>query len=565
MFRRLESINGALEPKMYGNTYLTLQTDPNKPPDIRQNPPSVSIPNHSSYVKHKISAKYISTNTAIASQDNSIYRSILPHGRYSQPSVDFSRLQTLAEKKYLPSTFTEGSLGSVVARSSYIAPQEPLKIRSPIQADLRVLEDYSFCNDLLDTAINVPLKCIQEEFKTMGVPLNQRIKENISDKTWKEIKRLANLLSLEQSRKVKKKKIQHIEGIEILMFNRGTSMYIDRVTEFKGNAFKLPDSEGEIPLQIEYIVVANIFLKKETNCSIRIKENKGMISVTDLDKIPIHYDPNLCWKLKKGTSRIFGTWSEEGHTGHINIQISPCNGNYTNIIPSMLVLTQEPNAPLFSWEGHNKTFHEIRFPNIMVLALSPKLKIVETDSIFPYLLQLKTGTQSGFATLERSIAMNSWRTLTCAFVASVGKGVLFSFGPLIVRLLGTNIQFTWSSSTLEANHTFKGLINLDESTPYLAVVGMRSDLDGIYPNRLTFYIASFEDWNSGRVTTEKFGMQGATFTTKGFNTIYNTTESAMLVFGHDTSSCNAAIAWLRIFDYEMTSLDVIKDVRNSWS
>ena len=161
--------------------------------------------------------------------------------------------------------------------------------------------------------------------------------------------------------------------------------------------------------------------------------------------------------------------------------------------------------------------------------------------------------------------MNSWRTLTCAFVASVGNGVLFSFGPLTVRLLGTGIQCSWTSSTLEINHTFKGLINLDGSTPYLMAVGMKSDLDGIYPNRLTFYIGTFEDWNAGRLTIEKFGMQGATWTAKNFNTIYNTSDYISLVIGHDTSACNAAVAWIRIFDYEMTSLDVIKDVRNSWS
>lgn len=564
MFRRLESINGALEPKMYVNTYLTVQTD-RQPLPIIKTPTIVSVPNYSKYNKHQETPEYKALAAAEAADDNSVYKALMPHGRYNQPSVDFSRIAVLAAKTYLPSTFVEGSLGSVVARSEYIAPKEPLKIRSGVKTDLRVLENYSFCNDLNDSAVDVPINCVQEEFKKMGVPFNQRIKENLSGRSWKEIKRFANVLSIEGSRKKIKKKVQHINGIEILMFNRGTNSYIDRVTEFTGNAFKMPGLDENIEIEIEYIVVANIVPPKEVSCSIRMTGPKSMIYVTDLDKIPVHYDPALCWKLKKGPNRIFGTWSEMGHIGHITIQTSPCNGVYSKIDPSWLTLTQEPNAPLFSWEGHEKTFHEIRFPSIMVLALSPKVKIVETESIFPLLLQLKVGTESGFATLERSIAMNSWRTITCAFVASVGKGVLFSFGPLTVRLLGTSIQCSWISSTLEINHTFKGLINLDSSTPYLVVAGMKSDLDGIYPNRLTFYIGSFEDWNAGRITTEKFGMQGATWTTKDFSTIYNTSDYVSLVIGHDTSACNAAVAWVRLFDYEMTSLDIIKDVRNNWS
>jgi hypothetical protein len=117
---------------------------------------------------------------------------------------------------------------------------------------------------------------------------------------------------------------------------------------------------------------------------------------------------------------------------------------------------------------------------------------------------------------------------------------------------------------LDVRHTFRGLINADSTTPYLAVVGMRSDLDGIYPNRVTCYIASFQDWSSGRITTEKFDVQGVTFATHDLRTVYNTTDSAVLVIGHDTIACNAAVAWVRLFDYEMESNDVVRDVRRAW-
>jgi hypothetical protein len=562
MFRRLESINEGLQPKIYGNTYLTVQTESHKLPEIPNNIPPKSFSKYSYYKTHKETPEYIVANMIAKEADISVYKSILPHGRYSQPSVDFSKLQGLTLKHYLPSTFVEGSLGSVVSRTEHIPTKEPLKIRKPIPEDLRKLEEYSFCNDIRDDAINVPIKCIQEEFKRLGVPFNQRIKENVSMFSWKKIKGFAAALSIEQTHKTKKKK-QYYSGIEILWFNKSTNIYVDRITAFTENKFNIEDSD-ELS-QYEFYMVANIVPPKETSCSIRLSKQNSMIYVTDIDKIPTLYDPFLCWKLKKGLNRIFGVWQSTGKVGECNIEISPCNKVYNKIDPKWLVLTQEPRAPLFSFEGHNKTFHEVRFPNIMVLVLSPKLKIVETNSIFPLLLQLRRGSESGVATLQRSIMMNSWRTITCAFVAAPGKGVLFSFGPLMVNIVGTNIEFKWSSASLDVKYVFRGLINADSSTPYLAVVGMRSDLDGIYPNRISFYIASFEDWSSGRITTEKFDSQGVTFTTKNFETIYNTTDSAILTIGHDTVACNVAVAWIRVFDYEMESDDVVRDVRSTWN
>jgi hypothetical protein len=492
--------------------------------------------------------------------DLSVYKALLPHGRYTQPSVDFSLLQTLTAKQYLPSTIIEGSLGSVVARSEYIVPNEPLKLRKSVHEDLRTLEKYSFCNDLLDSTTQIPIKCIQEEFKRLGVTINQRIKENIAGFTWKQIKGFAAALSIEPV-KTKKKRL-FFPGVEIFWFNKNTNIYMDRITSFLGYKFSIDDAD--ISSIYEFYIVASIVVPKETSCSLRLSSSKSMLYVCDNDQFPRLYDPNLCWKLNKGYNRIFGTWIGTGKFGEYSIESSPCSGKYTKLDSKLLFLTQEPNAPMFSWEGCDKTFHEARFPNIMVLALSPKLKIVETDSIFPLLLQLRRGAESGSAVLQRPIMMNSWRTLTCAFASAVGKGILLNFGPLTISIVGTNIEFKWSSASLDVKHVFRGLINTDSSTPYLAVVGMRSDLDGIFPNRVTFYIASFEDWSSGRITTEKFDVQGATFRTKNLETIYNTSDSAILTIGHDTLACNVAVAWVRLFDYEMESVDVVRDVRRAW-
>jgi hypothetical protein len=556
MFRRLESINGALQPKIYANTYLTVQTDKNKAPEILQRP-SLSVSKHSEYKAHKETPEYIRANNKAKQADLSIYNALLPHGRYSQPSVDFSMLQDLASKQFLPSTIFEGSLGSVVARSGYIAPKEPLKLRKGQQEDLRVLETYSFCNDLHDSETQVPLKCVEMEFKRLGITLNKAIKESMTGFNWRQMRGLAASLSIEP--KSKKKKTLY-PGIEILIFNRNTNVYIDRITSFTGTTFTV-DGADDLS-QHTFYVMANIVVSKETNYNIRLTQQNSMLYVTDTDKFPNLYDPNHCWKIK-GHARIFGTWTSDGRVSECVIQSSPCSGIYSPL--KGLTLTQSADAPLFSWMGIDKTFHEVRFPNIMVMALSPKLKIVETDSIFPYLLQLRTPSESGTAVLQRPIMMNSWRTLTCAFVAAPGKGILLSFGPLTISLVGNNMEFSWTSASLEVKHVFRGLIRADSSTPYLAVVGMRSDLENIYPNRVTFYIASFEDWSSGRITTEKFDVQGVTFATRDLQTIYNTTDSAILTLGHVNVACNAAVAWVRLFDYEMESDNVVRDVRQAWN
>ena len=99
MFRRLESINGALEPKMYVNTYLTVQTD-RRPLPIIKTPTIVSVPNYSKYNKHQETPEYKALAAAEAADDNSVYKALMPHGRYNQPSVDFSRIAVLAAKTY---------------------------------------------------------------------------------------------------------------------------------------------------------------------------------------------------------------------------------------------------------------------------------------------------------------------------------------------------------------------------------------------------------------------------------------------------------------------------------
>ena len=76
MFRRLESINEGLQPKIYGNTYLTVQTESHKLPEIPNNIPPKSFSKYSYYKTHKETPEYIVANMIAKEADISVYKSI---------------------------------------------------------------------------------------------------------------------------------------------------------------------------------------------------------------------------------------------------------------------------------------------------------------------------------------------------------------------------------------------------------------------------------------------------------------------------------------------------------
>jgi len=146
-------------------------------------------------------------------------------------------------------------------------------------------------------------------------------------------------------------------------------------------------------------------------------------------------------------------------------------------------------------------------------------------------------------------------------LSSKGQGILYSFGPLSVRQIGKHMDVVWSSATFEQQHTFQNVLALDSTTPYLVFVGMKSDID--IANCIVFAVASFSDWKSGRVTLDALGPQVVVFRTEGVP-LYNRTDSAQLCIGNVSHSANAAVAWVRLFDYEMLSVDIERDVDDAW-
>lgn len=581
MFRALEKLQEGDIPQIqekipqsrsFVNSYMTVQSDSTTKYEtyIRPEKKSVPIPKYSFYNGPT------SDGTQAVIKEDAIYNSILPHKKYVQPAVEYTKLHSLASRAVMTSALREGNAAKPVALSGSFYPTESLNAIDSTERErsAKVLEKYSFCSELIDSSTNVPLECLQQEFKRQGGTqkglLYPHTVEKYNRLTWKVIRdRLSEVAAGCQSSdetlrhdsymaltgKVPlKKAMRRIPGIEVLWFNRGTNTYMDRITELRRFDFK---AEGD---NLDFKLLAVISVPTPMKLQVQL-EKDGILFLSDGDQIPNDYKDGICWDIEK-KSRLIATWNG---VSQCKMVYSSCGEkNFKPIPQGWLGLTQEGNAPVFSWEGKTKDdFSEKRLPNVMALTMSPKIKVVDPGIMFPSLLQLRFGSSSGYATVNRNILVNSWRTLTCAFLAFPGNGILCRFGPLTISVSGVRITFKWSTATLEVENTIGGLI-LDGTTPYLACVAMRSDLENINPNRITFYCATFDEWQSGRVTIEKLEEKYKSFTTERFSPIYNTTDSAQLSFGDTLQSANVALAWFRIFDYELTSVDVVRDSRNAW-
>jgi hypothetical protein len=147
------------------------------------------------------------------------------------------------------------------------------------------------------------------------------------------------------------------------------------------------------------------------------------------DQPPTSYTAKNSWSIKKGGPNYFvAFWQETGGMSHSKLMYTDANAaaDFKEFPAEWMTLTQEPDAPMFSWEGsksdksENTFFSERRFPSVMEMNTAPAALIVDmADAIncpFPAGISL-VNNGYGFATCKRRLAMSSWRTLTLFFTA----------------------------------------------------------------------------------------------------------------------------------------------------
>lgn len=550
-----------------------------------------------------------------------------------------------------------------------------------------IMDEYDFCVDLVDgSPAPFAIECLQKEFRVQGgqpagiaYPSAKTKGEWDRLGTWKAVKdailglateckskddkkqreALVKFMGIERETPIKQ--CRYINGIEVYWFNRANGTFLGRRTAITNPSFPSFSTGGEVEKTgladfVEYYVVVNVRPPTTMDVRLRLETDDGMMWVlnknidsvgtrgfnmdtsTDFirnwDQAPTQHTSSQCWKLVgKGPNYIMGFWQETGGWAHSQLFYTDCTqSTYQRIPPAWLSLTQEPDAPMFSWEGmatfqRTYAFREYRFPTLMAITISPKAKTVETGiRSMPLGLQLRPTNENGFAIVQKNISTNSWRSMTVAFFSqeSIGQNfgscktygypssdnnirlytrgdcdaiggnfhgngectkpqggsfswdcrglntyiapILCKLGNLTISLQGSSIIFTYQSATLKMSKAFNNVIKTDNQTPHLAVVNLRSDYDGQYPNRITVAIGTFEDWKAGRVTMTNFSGQTYSQSTEGNNPIFNPSDFSQLSIGDQNGqqSANATVTWARLFDYELDTNDVVRDVNNAW-
>lgn len=496
-------------------------------------------------------------------------------------------------------------------------------------------DKFDFCTELNDSsAAPFALECLQKEFRRQG---GQPAGDSYpSEKTkgswnqlmsWKNVKdtiagMAANCKSSDmavQSKALKMfygiardtpdfKQIVAIPGIEVLWFDWGVGTFLGRRTNITNPAmpFLTAESTKDAPGKtdnIEFYSFTNLRPSTDQSVRLRLTTDDGMLvalnknlngktswgSGFDTKSIfganwsqpRTEYTQGTCWNLAaNGPNYFMGTWNQGGGAFYSKILYSPCTSStFTDIPSNWFTLTQEPDAPMLSWEGRKLDggvleFKERRLPTVLELRINSKAVIQEAAAGAPpkigAMLRLRSiPTANGNAVTMRPIAMNSWRTFTVFFTAKPNsEGIFLNLGPFTASLntrSGTNaLNFSWDSATLRINGSIKGCITADDSTPHYLQVNMRSDYRSTYPNRFSLAVGTVADWKAGRVVPGSDCH--VTYTTTQNQPLYSSNDAFPLVIGDKNAgiTADAAVFFARLFDYELNLSDSVRDIDNAW-
>lgn len=497
-----------------------------------------------------------------------------------------------------------------------------------------LMDTFDFCSELTSTTTSpFSLDCLQKAFKqaggqetgivypsqsnlaqwnsfvTWGNVINKinELKQNVNSSR-EEIQRdaMANFLGIRRT-PYELGQIGRIPGIELFWFNRGTNTFIGRrLTGGLAAQFpKISNNPGEIEKtgladNVEYLAMVN--LRPLTNQSVKLKikaddgfmygknkifspiDTRGQTLDTNglfganKDQNPIEHEQKTCWDLKSGgPNYINGYWQESGGAATFELAYSPCDKNsWQTIPPEWMSLTQEPDAPMISFQvDQNDNFQERRIPYFFDLRVTGGQVSNRNTPGYPYLKELKLGSRTASATLMKNMAFNSWRSICISFFASENTSgstagyLLFKLGDAItVRLLGRNVIVSINTATLTATKVFENVIDNTNTIPNYLFINCKRDggqTQG-YPNRITIAVGTYIAFFTGSISIETPGNNMATYTTVGNQPVFTATDSAELSLGdkNAVSSAICTIGSVRLFDYQMDSSDIQRDIKNEW-
>jgi len=333
------------------------------------------------------------------------------------------------------------------------------------------------------------LECVQSEWrKAGGLPAGTDYPKDVSRinasySTWGEYKKYCKDLAkmtTSTERTVQKdglrrfmgvtrepiisNQIPVINGIEIFWINSGTNTFLGRRVTTGSGQFPEFDTINTIiggtglNTNIDYYAFANVRPPKTMIIAMNVRTDDGMVwglnrdfneistrgKAIDMtsgpyaaiktgifsvnwDQAPTQHISKAPWTIQAGgPNYIMGYYHQAFNFAVSKIQYTDTSTGKTQPFPSdWLTLTQEPDAPMLSWEGITSSdetttmFRERRLPTAMEIRIGGNASIVQLNGVNKIPAGLKLGA-TGFGAITRAIGMNAWRTLTMSFVANSG-------------------------------------------------------------------------------------------------------------------------------------------------
>lgn len=489
------------------------------------------------------------------------------------------------------------------------------------------LESFDFCSELVSTTRGpFPLSCLQTAFrKAGGQPAGSMYPTQSNQSFWDGRGTWGSVLEAIQnlSRNIKstdmptqrkalgefmgiqrqitlRKQIGRINGVEYLWFNRSTNTFVGRRVRIN-QGFANIQTSGEVEGtgladNVEYVLLSNIRPPTDTSIRMRMTTDDGSVFVLnnqldtvgtrgkffDTDKqfaanwlqAPTTYTQTTCWNLQgEGPNYVLGFWQEVSGFARSELLYQSCKGGaFQPFSQQWLTLTQEPDAPMLSWQGLTNEegalrFAERRIPLVMELVLSPQTRVVKSPQANPSIpawLHLK-GNGNGYGETKQFVSMTSWRTLSMQFICQSNQsGVLLRLDVCQVYIEKGMIWVVWNSPTLTVRQSWP--IQSNPNQPYYLYINMRSDIASQAPNRLTLAFGTVQEFISGRINVQQIGSSVFSYTTVGQERLISPTASGKLSIGDTRSvdSANVYISSIRLFDYEMVQTNVVRDIQNAW-
>jgi hypothetical protein len=486
-----------------------------------------------------------------------------------------------------------------------------------------IYDTYDFCNELSDTNVGpYPMDCLQRAFRQAGgqpagseYPSDKTMNKWNSLPTWKDVRtRIDDLKALTfntnteiQAKALKDflgiipdplsgNQITRIPGIEIFYFDRwGSGAFIGRRVRLEGrfpsgfstrSTVEVVDNTGpDHYMMIEYFAMANLRPPTDQKVRLRLTTDDGMIAALNTnnirwqsrgryastenelsvnwDQAPTEHTARTCWSLRKNGPNYVNLWWQESFgitVSEVFYQDCESPKAWERFPPSWFTLTQEPDAPLISFQITAGNFVERRMPTFLAMRTGRTTVDAETKEIV-------FSSNDSFFSIERNIRINAFRTWTCSFrTTSTTKGRLFDLGGTMrIFIDGANVRFTWSGRTLTVDHSFSNVLNTTGEYNYI-YFNMRSDYQRKYPNRITIAAGTHSDFVTGNVNVQLVGNNVATFTSRNDDPLYDPDRdnSTISSGGIGIGPKDVRIKNVRFFDYELLNDQIVRDIQDKW-